>query len=89
MLEAEAENAEDDGEESEADYLERLAAEGVDGDDGGPMARQRAGADKDDGADCLIVESVVESISVCIPDSMQNNSVIQSKTVESQILIAR
>lgn len=56
---AEPEHAEDDGEDGEAEDLQRLAADGVDEEDRRPVAWEGARHDEDDGADGVVAEDVV------------------------------
>ena len=56
----EADDAEEDGEDDEAHQLDGFAADGVDGRDGDPVARDGAGADDDQVADGGVAEDVVD-----------------------------
>ena len=56
----EADDAEEDSQDDEAHQLDGFAADGVDGRDGNPVARDGAGADDDQVADGGVAEDVVD-----------------------------
>lgn len=62
-LPGEAEDAEDDGENAEAGDLNGPAADGVDGEDGKPVAWKCAGADEHDLANGCIAEIFIDIVS--------------------------
>ena len=82
----ESENAEEDGEEKEANHLEWLATEGVDSKDGSPIARQRACTGQDDHSHCLVVKFFVKRIACAIADCLKNHGVVEAKAIECEIL---
>lgn len=55
----EPKDAEENGKKQEAKYLERLAAKGVNGEDGGPISWYRPSTSKDYHAHGLVVEFVI------------------------------
>ena len=57
---SEADDAEEDGEDDETHQLDGFAADGVDGCDSDPVARDGAGADDDQVADGGVAEDVVD-----------------------------
>lgn len=72
----EAEDEEEEGEDGEADDLDGLAAEGVDCQNGGPVAGETAGAGEDDHADGVVVEGVVEGWAAGVVDCGQDDGVV-------------
>lgn len=63
-LPAESEDTEDYGEDAKAGDLNAFAAEGVDGEDGKPVAGEGAGADEYDLAGCRVAEVEVEVVAL-------------------------
>ena len=72
----EAEDEEEEGEDGEAEDLDGFAAQGVDGEDGGPVAGEGACAGEDDHADGVVVEGVVEGWAVGVGDCGEDYCVV-------------
>lgn len=70
----ESPNKEEDGENDEADELEGLATDGVDGSYGKPVARNGSSTDEDTVASGEVVELMVDSSSTSIADGCENGS---------------
>lgn len=82
----EADYDEEDGENDEAHKLDGPAADGIDGGNGDPVAGDCASADQDDVPDRNVVEKLVDVLAARIPNSGQNDGVVQSKAVESDLI---
>lgn len=82
----ESENAEEDGKEKEANHLEWLTTEGVDSEDGSPIARQRARTSQNDHSHCLVVKFFVKRVTCTIADCLKYHSVVEAKAIECEIL---
>lgn len=82
----EANDDEKDGEHDEAHELDGPSADGINGGNGDPVARDCARADKDDVPDSYVVEKFVNVLAAGVPNSSQNDRVVQSKTVEGNLM---
>ena len=85
VLEGEAPDDEEDGEEGEADELQRLAAYDVDCCDGEPVAWDGAGAGQDGVAGGEVVEFVVDGGAAAVADGLEYSGRIQAEAIEGYI----
>jgi len=81
----EADDAEEDREDGETHELDGLAANRVDQGYRHPVTRDCTGADDDQVTDGLIVEDVVHVAAASVADSGEDDGVVESETVESNI----
>lgn len=70
------------GQDDEADQLDGLAADGVDGGDRHPVAGDGTRTDQDQVTDGVLVEDLVDVLAAAPADSTQDDGVVETKTVE-------
>lgn len=89
LVEGEAHDDEENGQDDEATHLDGLAANGVNGGDGDPVARDGTGEDNDDVADGGVVEELVDVGDGVArggeTDGLENGTVVQGETVKGNV----
>ena len=86
LVVSKTDDGEDDGEQNEAHQLNRFAANGVDSCDSDPVTWNGACAHNDQVADCIAVEDLVDGITLGEPDSAQDDGIVETKTIEGNLL---
>lgn len=82
---SEAEDAEEDGEESKAHDLDRLATDSVNKSDSDPVTRDGTSTDDDQVTDSVVVVDLVHVLTTGVTDSGKDDRVVERDTVESDI----
>ncbi len=85
MVEREADDAENDGQNGEAHQLDGLATDGVDQGDRHPVTGDGAGADDDQVADGLVVEGMVHVAAADEADGLKDDGVVEAETVKGHV----
>lgn len=85
LVECKSDDAEKGRENSESHKLNWLSSDGVDGEDGDPVAWNGAGADQDQISDGVVVQLVVNVGLGCVPNLRENDRVVQPETIECDI----
>ena len=80
-----ANNDEDNSEKRESHKLDRFFVYGINECDCDPVARDGTRTDNDQVADCSVVENLVHVGTFGVSDSLQNDGVIQAKTIKGHI----
>jgi len=81
VVECETDHDEEDREHGEAHELDGLAAEGVDGGDGYPVAGNGTGADEDQISDGVVVEDLIHVLlTTGVTDCGQDDGVVETET---------
>jgi hypothetical protein len=80
-----ADDDENDGQKDETHKLDGLAADSIDGGHGDPVARNGASANNDQITNGRVAENVVDIITLGIANGLENDRVVETKTVESDI----
>ena len=81
----ETNDAEKDGKDDETHELDGLAAHGVDEGNCDPITWDCTGADEDETADGCFVEDLVHGFPAVVTDRGQDNGVVETQTIESDI----
>jgi hypothetical protein len=76
---------EQDGQHGEANQLQRLAADSINGSNGEPITGDSTGADQDTVTGSKVVELVVDGVAASVADSLEDSRRIQTKTVECNL----
>lgn len=84
----EADDDEQDGQHTEAEDLDGLATDGVDGGNSGPVSGDSTSTDQDQVSDSVAVEDLVDVVASSPADSAQDNRVVETESVESWILVS-
>ena len=82
----ETDDDEEDGEHDEAHELDGFATDGIDCSDGDPVAWDGASAGDDQVANSSAAEDLVNSITFGKTNGLQDDGVVETKTVESDLL---
>lgn len=80
-----APHEEEDGEEDEPDELEGLAADGVDGSNGEPVAGDGTSADENAVTSSEVVKLRIDSLAATVANRSQDGRRVETETVESNI----
>lgn len=75
-------NEEDDGQNQETGHLNWLAADGVNGSNGEPVAWDSTGADQDQIAHCITVECLEHILASGPANRAEDGRVIETETIE-------
>lgn len=78
---------EEDGEEDEANELQRLSANSIDGSYCEPITRECTSADKNTVTRSQVIQFVVDSITTAVTNGLKNSGGIEAKTVECNLLL--
>jgi len=81
----EADDNEDDSEQDETHKLNGFPTDGVDRSDGDPITGNGTGADNDQVADSISAEDFVDVAALGEADGGQNNGVVETETVKSDV----
>lgn len=85
MVVRETDDAEDDGEEEEAEDLDRLATNGVDGGHRSPVSGNAAGTVEDEVANGGLPEHRVDGLAIGEADGVEDDGIVQTEAIEGQI----
>jgi hypothetical protein len=81
----EANDAEDDGQDEEAPYLDRPTADGIDERDGHPVTWDGSRADKDEIADGIVAQDGVDVGATGEADGGEDRNVIEAQAIVCKI----
>lgn len=87
MIQHETEDTEDNGQPYEAEHLEWLSANGIDGKDGQPVTGDRTSTGEDDGSYCLVVKFKIQVRTTGVSNGFEYDTLVEAKTVKGKILV--
>lgn len=85
-MKPESDDTEHDGEQEETEDLEWLAADGVNGQDSGPVSGKRAGSGKNNHANRVVPQLKIHVAATAVANSMEHNTLVETQTIKRKIL---
>lgn len=87
MIKHETKDTKYNGKQEETKDLEWLAADRVNGENSSPVPRERTGSSQDYRTDSVIPQLMIYVVTATVANSMKYNALIETKTIECQVLL--